>query len=160
MLEQELIDAYSLKVDFFTELTQTKINFMEVTNLGDKIIKIEDTISKTFKKLMSISMNNSKLVYLYIDYKKNLCHETKAELMEYYERLSYLVRKERESLMIYDGLKFNNINQNKSPNLYSKNNMLIFVNVNKSVFNISKWTSNTCKFFGYSDSELKGMNIN
>lgn len=145
---------YNLKFKYFLELSHSKINFETITELGDQIMKMENLLHKKFEEMMNISMNNSKLIYLFIQFRRSICFDSQQELIDYYGRLDYLKNKEANLTTLPDRIK-----NNKKIDLYGKNNMLLFVHVYKSKFNICKFSSNVPQFFGYSSSELKGMNI-
>lgn len=153
-LEQKFIELIKLNVHFYQELGLSSINFRLVVESGKKIYKIKNEMEKEFESLFKISNNNSKLITLYLNFKLNINFDQDEALIEHYQKL--------HSLYQMDGYKtFQELaNKHNNLNLFSNTNMLVFVNILKSKFYISKFTSNTPPFFEMDEKDLKGKHLN
>lgn len=108
---------------------------------------------KEFEELFEITKDNTKIISLFINFKLNVDFEQDEAITDYYEKLHYLykfdVYKTLQELATHD----------KALNLYSNKNMLVFVNILKSKFYISKFTSNMPNYFGMDAKELRGKSL-
>lgn len=153
-MRDRLYHLYQLKLDFFTEFSNNKINFKNMIDLGDQIMKRQGELEKNLESMMSTSMSNSELIYLFIQFRKTISFDNNFELAEqiakYYEQIS----KDLNLELLTEKMK-----TERNIDLFSRNNMTVFVNIYKSKFTIAKFSSSFSEFFGYSSQELKGLDI-
>lgn len=153
-LEKDLDSVIKAKAEFFTELSDTKINFKDLTYLGDFIIRTQKKIEKGFDGLFKVSMSNSKVLHLYLKYKKIIEFARDYELKEFYDKFLYVKKVEQRMMRISDMIR-----KTGTVNLFSNANMIGFVNINKNIFSFAKFSKNLPEYFGYAEEEMKGMNI-
>lgn len=140
------------KVKYFNEFSETKINFMKLLNHGFKIIQAQENIEEMFETLFKTSKNNLYLIKTYIEYQKKFFFKSIGELKEQTERLRYIVKKSQLSKTLAEYLT----RENKF-NLFSHENKVVFINIYKNQFTVSKFSNNFPNFFEYGSHELKGM---
>lgn len=140
---------------FFKEFSESKINFKILTNRGKLVMDLRKEIEGGFEELFQESQDNSHLIRLYIEYQRKIHFKDLNAIREYTDRLRYLNKRDKVSDTIVEKLT----NKTKI-NLYSSNNKVVFVNINKSNFTISKFSKNVPEFFGYEEKEIEGMRLN
>lgn len=152
-VERKFVELVRLNTEFYEELSGSSINFKYLINSGKEIHDIKEWMEKEFEELFEITKDNSKLISLYINFQLNINFESDESLSEYYEKLHFLYKTD-----IYKSLQ-ELADKNQKMNLFSNKNMIVFVNILKSKFYISKFSSNTPGFFGMDDKELKGKSL-
>ena len=142
------------KIDFYHELAGYSINLKLIIKSAKKIKKCKNEIEKLFEDLSSVQLNNSRLVSLYLNYQLNIKLQSENELKIWFEKLHFILKSDRSQRTL------TKLQDKKSGmNIFSNNNMVVFVNILKSKFFISKFSSKVPEYFEYQPSEMKGMLI-
>ena len=143
------------KFRYFSELSDYRINFKRLIKLGQSIIQMQNQVDKKFSKLFEISKNNSMMIRLFIDYKKKIYFETNKNLKEYFNRLKYLLKRDEKMISMTEAIQ-----KKQDINLFSNMNQVVFVNIYRSHFYITKCTQNFPQFFDYDSDEIKHLELN
>ena len=150
-IESRFMELVRIYVDFYQELIAKAISLKELTKKSQKMITIRAEIEAKFRLLFAKQADNSRLVSLYINYQMYIKHVKQNSLREMMDKLNLLVKKDRRPQTL-EQLKTKNV----AFNVFSDVNMIVFVNILKSRFYISNYSSNLPKYFDYEQGELKG----
>lgn len=153
-IEKQITKAIAAKYEFYQEFSEKKINFKTLISLGNTIIETQNKIEEMFKDLFEKNMNNSKLLHLYIKYKKQLHFEKDFELREFFDRYYYMKRMEITEVSISTQIK-----KKGTVNLFNHTNMILFVKIKDHEFHIEKYSTNFLEYFGYTKEEIKNFNV-
>lgn len=103
-------------------------------------------------ELEATSVSNSRLISLYLNYQLNIHLKPEVALKVWFERLNTIVKQDRNTKTL------ETFRSKKSDsNIFSNNNLVVFVSLQNSTFRISQFSTNAPGFFEREGSEMKGM---
>lgn len=152
VIEKQFYKIVDHHMKFYKELQETTINYKDIRHVATDIFDLKKAIVKNFDNMLAITHNNSKLVSLWINYKLNIEFATDFELQEKFQLLHDLINDDKTPKTLEQLKKEKN-----QLNIYANQGMSVFVNVLKSQFYVSKFSSNMPKFFDIDAQEMKGM---
>jgi len=149
-IEEKFGKVTKYYTEFFQELSYGTVNFKIIIEKAQKIVQLKKTIESQFTELFKRTHDNTKLLSLYINYELNINLSPETKLKDQYEKLQFLFKHEKDKTLREIIEKKNEFN------CFSSRNMILFVNILKSQFFISKFTSNTPKYFEFEAKKMVG----
>ena len=150
IIEKKFSEVTKLHIDYYQELAGETVSYRLLMKRAVQIVALKKEMDRRFSELFGVTENNSKLLSLYINYQLNITLVSEYRLRDYFEKLQMAYKRERPKTLAEIA------NSSRKLNIFNSTNMICFVNIMKSNFYISKFSSNTPGFFGYEPTELRG----